>query len=156
MEQKWVNAFIVATENLFGTMLSVDAKATTPKIKTEPFPTFDVSGIIGLSGRAQGSVAISFPRETALRAVSAMVGATFTEVDREVCDAVGEMANIIAGSAKKDVIELDLSIALPQIVVGKGHVLSCQSSIPVTVIPFNTAIGGFVVELSLRKTKEVV
>lgn len=156
MDQKWVNAFVKATESLFDTMLSIEAKAGTPRIKTEPFPMFDVSGIIGLSGKAQGSVALSFPRETALKAVSAMVGASCTEVDRDVCDAVGELANIIAGGAKKDISELELSISLPQVVVGKCHVLSSQSSIPATLVPFKTAIGDFVLELCLRKTKEVV
>jgi chemotaxis protein CheX len=155
MEEKWINAFITATEGFFATMLSIAVKAERPRLKVEPFPTFDVSGLIGFSGLAQGSVAISFPSKTALKVVSTMVGMTCNDADREVCDAVGEIANIIAGSAKKDLAELNLSISLPQVVVGKGHVLSSISTIPVTVVPFSTPIGNFVLELCLRKCKEV-
>jgi|WetSurMetagenome_2_1015567.scaffolds.fasta_scaffold14983_6 chemotaxis protein CheX len=156
MDKKWLDSFIAATARLFSTMLSIEATAGTPRIKIEPFPTFDVSGLIGFSGLAQGSVAISFPRETALKVVSAMVGVTYADVDRDVCDAVGEIANIIAGGAKKDLAELKLSISLPQVVVGKGHILSSISTIPVTVVPFSTSIGDFVLELCLRKNREVV
>jgi chemotaxis protein CheX len=156
MEEKWIKAFVTATEGFFTTMLSLEAKPERPRLKVEPFPTFDVSGLIGFSGLAQGSVAVSFPRKTALSVVSAMIGMTCNDTDREVCDAVGEIANIIAGSAKKDLGELKLSISLPQVVVGMGHILSCQSTIPATVVPFSTPIGNFVMELCLRKNKEVV
>ena len=153
MEALWINTFCNTTIDVFRTMFSIEAKPGTPRLKGTPYPTADVTGIIGFSGDAQGSISLSFPEATALKMVSVLFGTTMEKVDMEVADAIGELANIVAGNAKKGVNGYQLSISLPQVVVGKDHVLSVQSTIPIVVIPFSSPMGDFVVEFCLKKNE---
>jgi CheY-specific phosphatase CheX len=41
MDVSFVNPFIAATVNMFKTMMDLEVKAGAPRIKTEPFPTYD-------------------------------------------------------------------------------------------------------------------
>jgi chemotaxis protein CheX len=151
VDAKWINAFCTTTVSVFRTMFSVEATPGTPHLKTEPFPTSDISGIIGFSGEATGSIALSFPSATALKAVSALLGTPVTEVGTEVADAIGELANIVAGNVKKEIPQVQLSISLPQVVIGMKHVLSCQSSLATIVVPFTTPLGDFAIEICLKR-----
>ena len=94
---------------------------------------------------------MSFPQDTALKIVSALVGAPMTSLDMDVADAIGELANIVAGNAKKGINGFNLSISLPQVVIGKDHVLSRQSGIPTVVVPFVSSMGNFALEFCLKK-----
>jgi chemotaxis protein CheX len=151
MEALWVNAFVKTTVNVFATMFQTEARPGTPRLKGEPYPVADISGMIGFSGGAQGSVAYSFPRETILKLVGILFGNPPADLNRDVGDAVGEIANIVAGNAKTEIPNVNLSISLPQVVVGSNHTVSVQTSIPVVIVPFTTPHGDFVMELSLRK-----
>jgi chemotaxis protein CheX len=151
MDAKWINAFLTTTVGVFRTMFSIEAIPGTPRLKVEPFPTADISGIIGFSGEAQGSIALSFPSGTALKVVSALIGAPMQELGTEVADAIGELANIVAGNVKKEIPQVQLSISLPQVVVGPSHKISGQSTIPTIVVPFTTPMGEFAIEICLKK-----
>jgi len=146
----YVNPFISSTMNLFKTMMNTVVKASTPCLKKQPFPTYDISAIIGLSGDAQGSVAISFPKLVALKVVSEMVGTKIIVIGPELTDGIGELANIVAGNAKKDLAEYKLSISLPNVIIGKGHMLSAPSGAPSILIPFQSKFGDFALEISLK------
>ncbi|MDD5673527.1 MAG: chemotaxis protein CheX [Chitinivibrionales bacterium] len=150
MNVAFINPFINATILLFKTMVHLDAFAGKPALKKQPFPAYDVSGIIGLSGDAQGSVAISFPRLVALKVVSAFLGSEIKIMGSEVVDGIGELANIIAGNAKQDLSQYNLSISLPQVVVGNDHVISGQTGIPAIIIPMTCSLGNFAIEISFK------
>ncbi|MCL2182761.1 MAG: chemotaxis protein CheX [Chitinispirillia bacterium] len=149
MNVQYINPFINATAACFKNMILTDAKQGAPTIKKEPFPRYDISGIIGLSGGAQGSISLCFPMKSALDIVSAMVGAPLTEAGVELADAVGEIANIIAGFAKRDLAGLNLSISLPNVIIS-SHVLSGLSGVPTIIVPFTCPLGPFAMEISLK------
>lgn len=150
MDVSYVNPFITSTLDTFKTMLNVEATPGKPTAKKEPFSIYDVSGIIGLAGDAQGSIAISFPKIVALKVVSALLGTELKVIGPELVDGIGEIANIITGNAKQFFNDYNLSISLPNVVVGKDHVLSGQKGIPTLVVPFNCPFGKFAIEVSLR------
>jgi chemotaxis protein CheX len=150
MNVSFVNPFITATVNMFKTMINLDVKPGMPRVKTEPFPTYDISGIIGLSGEAQGTIALSFPKVMALRLVSQMLGTEIKVVGDELCDGVGELANIVAGNAKQGLANFKLSISLPNVVIGKNHMLRSPSGLPSIVVPFASTLGSFAMEVSLK------
>ena len=90
MNVAYVNPFITSTIFTFETMLKTSPVAGKPYVKQEPFPAYDVSGIIGLSGDAQGCIAISFPKVVALRIVSAMLGVEIKVIAADLADGIGE------------------------------------------------------------------
>jgi chemotaxis protein CheX len=150
MNVTYINPFISATINTFHTMLNIDVKPDKPILKTSPFPTYDISGIIGLSGNAQGNIAISFPKIIALKIVSKMIGTDIKVVGPELADGIGELANIIAGNAKKDLTQFQLSISLPNVIIGKGHIIANPSGVPAMIVPFVSPLGNFAMEVSLK------
>ncbi|MBD3344733.1 MAG: chemotaxis protein CheX [Chitinivibrionales bacterium] len=150
MDVSYVNPFITSTIETFKTMINTEVKPGAPRAKTEPFPTHDISGIIGLSGDAQGSIAISFPKVLALKFVSLMTGMTIKIVGPDLTDGIGEIANIIAGNAKQHLDGLNLMISLPNVIIGKSHTLSTQKGVPTLIVPFQSPSGEFVMEVSLK------
>ena len=71
-------------------------------------------------------------------------------VGDELTDGVGELANIVAGNAKQGLQKYKLSISLPNVVVGKNHMLRSPSGLPSIVVPFVSSIGSFAMEVSLK------
>jgi chemotaxis protein CheX len=150
MDVSYVNPFVTATILCFKTMVFTDVTPLKPSLKNEPYPTHDISGVIGLSGEAQGSISLSFPLDVAIKVISSMLGCEITEKSPELNDGIGEIANIIAGNAKRGLTKYNLSISLPNVIVGKGHVIGGQSGCPTIIVPFSSKIGTFSMEVALK------
>ena len=60
-------------------------------------PAHDVSGVIGLSGKASGTVVVSVDREVAMCVTEKMLGDRPDTLNADVMDAIGEITNMIAG-----------------------------------------------------------
>jgi chemotaxis protein CheX len=144
-----INPFIKATMDTFASMVRVKVTPGKVKLKAGDPLSYDISGIIGLSGGAKGSVAISFPRETANAMVRAFSGAGEVE-ESGVIDAVGELANIIAGAAKKDLSQHNISISLPTVVTGKDHGINGPVDTVNMVVPFESEHGRFDLAISFK------
>ncbi len=150
MKAKYINPFIQATHNLFTEFLGVPVVPGAPFLKTDDSNLLEVSGIIGLAGETKGAVVLSFSRETSIEAVSKMEQRQYRALSNEVIDGVGEMINIIAGNAKQGLTEFRIEISLPGVVTGKEYKIHWPEGIPVIVIPFESDIGKFSVNVSLR------
>jgi chemotaxis protein CheX len=150
MDVKYINPFMSSIRNVFQTMLSLDVTFGKPGIKTDPHASHDVSGVIGLSGDVDGVVVVSFPRLAAVRIASTFAGVNLSEVDDDFPDAIGELANMISGNAKKDLDGLKVFISPPSVVVGASHQIKSTKIIPRLVIPCSTLAGSFVVEVGIR------
>lgn len=149
MDVSFINPFISATIACFNTMIALSVKPGNPDLKKKPFIPYDISGIIGISGDAQGSISLSFEKDTAIKIVSAMLGNPVTD-GPDLVDAIGELANIVAGNAKSGLSQFSLSISLPNVIIGNGHILSSQTGTQSLVIPFYSDLGKFNMEISLK------
>jgi chemotaxis protein CheX len=150
MDVAYINPFVISTIETFKKMLNSEAKPGKAQLKKDTTFTYDVSGVIGLSGEAQGSICLSFPKLIALKVVSALIGTEIKIVGPEVSDAVGEIANIVAGNAKQHLTQFNLSISLPKVIMGKDHKIASQSGVPTIVVPFSCSLGDFAMEVSLK------
>ena len=150
MDVAYINPFIIATQTCFTTMMSTDVHPGTPSLKTHPYPSYDISGVIGLSGDAQGSISLSFPKDDAENFVKLMLSNPPMLNEEELSDGIGEIVNIIAGNAKQHLTNFNLSISLPNVIIGKKHILAGQSGSPTIVVPFSGEQGKFAMEVSLK------
>lgn len=150
MDVSVVNPFINATVETFKTMLAMDLETGTPSLKVDATHTYDISGVIGLSGEAQGVISLSFPKMMALKVVSNLLGSDVKIVGPELTDGIGELANIVAGYAKQGLSEYKLSISLPNVVVGQGHRIATQTGVPTIIVPLKSNLGEFAMEVSLK------
>jgi len=150
MKVEYINPFIISTIDTFKLMIKIDVKPDKPLLKQGNEPLYDISGIIGLSGNAQGSISLSFPKIVALKTISAMIGSEIKIIGPEITDGIGELVNIIAGNAKQHLTEYHLNISLPNVIVGKDHYVSSPSGIPTIIVPFKCEFGDFAMEVSLK------
>lgn len=150
MQAKYINPFVKATVALFEEFVGVPVTANKPYLRTDPNDLEEVSGIIGLAGETVGAVVLSFSRESAIKVISKMEGRPYQALTNDVIDGVGELVNIIAGNAKKDLNEFRIDISLPGIVTGNNYQIHWPEGIPVIAIPFDSEYGAFSVNVSLR------
>lgn len=150
MRVEFINPFISGLVTTFSTMLDCPLRRGELSLKNKPTPAFGVSGIIGLSGRAIGTAIISLSEEVALNAASTMLMVPCEEVDDEVTDAVGELANMVVGSAKAQLEPYQMSISLPNVMLGKDAVLKFPSSVQPISVPFDCKWGKLSLEVGLE------
>jgi chemotaxis protein CheX len=149
MDVKYINPFVKAVTNVFTTMIEIPYKLGKPSLKKDRHPTYEISGFIGLTGTVSGCAVINMDKNVALQLVSALIGEEVTELDGNCTDAIGEIANIIAGNAKTDFPTEGTSISVPSVVVGK-HNVSYPSGLPIVCIPCITEKGEMVLEVALK------
>lgn len=153
IDPKLIVPFVASVKNVFATMVGVQTEVQRPHIKADPAPLHDVSSIIGFSGQVVGNVVVTFQMKAALKLAAAFAGTPMEATSADFADAIGELANMIAGNAKKSLGAL-ASITVPSVVVGAGHIIARLSDVPCVVIPCKTAAGDFAVEVSIRKAVE--
>jgi chemotaxis protein CheX len=151
MKVEYINPFVTSTTHVFSTMLNCDLVRGEISLKKQASPEHQVSGIIGLSGRAHGVVVLSLNREAAISAAAALLGERPSEVNAEVKDAVGELVNIIAGGAKAQLAELEMSVTIPTVITGK-FCIDFPSGTPAIVIPFSSMWGPLTIEVGLKES----
>ncbi len=157
MKAEFINPFLEATVNVLKTMAMITPKAGKPSLKGSSESKGDVSGLIGLTGPAEGSLAVSFSESCALKIVENMLGESFSEMNGQVADAVGELTNMISGDARARLqkIGYDFTAAIPTVVSGKSHSIKhISSGGPTILLPFNTDSGDFYVEACFSPFKE--
>lgn len=149
MKAEYINPFVSAAVDVFSTMMQCELTRGKLIIGNGAQPTMDISGIIGLSGRASGTVVLSVDRAVAISATEVLLGQRFTTINGDVIDAVGELTNMIAGRAKAGLEHLAMTLALPTVITGKNHVISFGSATQTLAIPFTCEWGGVILEVGL-------
>ena len=153
MDVKYINPFLSGTMNVLKTMAFVEVRPGKPFLKKDHVAQGDVTGIIGLTGSATGSLSVTFNFELIQMIMRNMLGEEVTEVTNDVRDAVGELTNMISGDARRLLQQegLTLTAAIPTIVAGRGHTIKHVISGPIIIIPFESDEGGKAsVEVSLK------
>ena len=154
MDVRFINPFLNGTVSVLKTMAFVEPMAGKPFLKQDSLARGDVSGIIGLTGSARGSLALSFSEGAILKIVSNMLGEEIKGINGDIKDAVGEITNMVSGAARKELETMGLNItaAIPTVVAGKDHSISHVLGGPSIIIPFDTPHGSFVVDICVGKT----
>lgn len=151
MDVRYINPFLSAVKEVFETMIEVSFSMGKPCLKKDGIPSHEVSSIIGISGEVTGSVVINLSEKTALQLASALLGDELAELDEDCIDAIGEIANMVAGNAKNGFPVANTSLSVPTVVIGK-HEVNYPSSIPIISIPCETTEGKFGVDIALKTT----
>lgn len=155
MDAAYITPFIASIQNVFATMMQLKVTIGEPHIKNDQHTTYDISGIIGMSGDVVGSVVLSFPSDTATACVALFSGTKLETTNPDFADAIGELVNMISGGAKGMFQgKKKVSISCPSVVVGKGHTVARQKDTPCVIIPCSTDCGDLVIEIAIRETAQ--
>lgn len=152
MPVEFINPFIGAVAETFSTMANCPVRRCPPVLKQNGVALYAISGVIGLtSTEICGTVVLTMSDALALHCAGVMLAKTYTEINEEVIDAVGELTNIIAGNAKAQLESYHMSLSMPNVLLGpRTEIVFPRDSRPIT-IPFETDFGGIAVEVGFAR-----
>ncbi|MBA3037106.1 MAG: hypothetical protein FP814_11515 [Desulfobacterium sp.] len=150
----YLSPFIESTKQVLSKMASMEAEFRGVYFKNSLRVLGDVSGVIGLSGTTEGTVIITFLWNLAQRVIANIMDVKQNEINAEMIhDGVGEIINMISGSAKKSLLEAsyDFQLSIPTIIVGWGHEVGHPENATIAVLTFDVGDQAFVLHVSLTQ-----
>lgn len=141
------------TKEVFSTMAGMDDLLHLPA-QIELTTHFEncVTAMVGMAGSLSGLVSIHTPQKLALQITSSMLAMEITEMCEDVNDALGEIANMIAGSFKLHLERggADIRISTPSVVTGSDYVVTAGSENDTMTLRFATDDDWFIVAITLE------
>ncbi len=142
MDVRLINPFIAATEKVFDVMLGMKLKVGKPSVGRQPPELHGcVSAAIHMVGGATGTILLLFPRDIVL-SVARMLDDSTASFD-DGLDAIGELANMIAGSGKRTIGDRLIEISIPQVIVGQCSLPFLRTPNQWLSIPFKSPLVSF-------------
>lgn len=144
---------IESTAEIFSTMVMMEV-SVRGEVADDLLPLQNsITGVIGLAGTHKGVLAIHCPNEVAMAITGSFLGMEVDEINEDVEDAVGEIANMLGGSVKSILSDngRDIDLSLPSIIRGESYEFQPTRDVDRFVIPFECDAGKFAVELELEK-----
>lgn len=158
VKSDFVDPFYDATKEVYKIMLDLqtekDKLSVVNHISRETATSVTVT--LGIIGDLEGTIVFNYPVELTLKMVKIMAGMDVHEVDLFVSSALGEIANIIAGSAvtKLAANNIICDIVPPKVTVGDEP--SCMEETKSFVLmPVATPIGNFDIHLLLHQNATI-
>ncbi|MCK4502112.1 MAG: chemotaxis protein CheX [Desulfuromonadales bacterium] len=151
---KYVQDIAAATKEIFSTMIMLEVSAGESFSRTNSKLEDSVSGIVGLAGDIKGMLAIHLPKKTALAVTTAFLGMDVEDVDEDVCDAIGELANMLGGSLKAaiDPGGSKVQLSMPSAIHGQEYTIDCLADAELITVPFTFDNHTFMVELQISQS----
>jgi chemotaxis protein CheX len=152
-EEELAKYIIDSTQAVFSTMVMMDATGDYPL--KEPINRFhcSITGMVGFAGTFSGVISVHCPVELAKKITSAMLGMECDEVNDDLNDAIGEIANMLGGGVKQVLSKggLDVKLSTPTVISGEDYTVTSLSDLDCVVIPFKIEDDKFLVGLTLKK-----
>ncbi len=138
-----------STKEVFSTMIMMELEADPPLEGRGGAFDSQISSMLGLGGQIRGMLAVHCPEKVAKGITGSFLGMEVTELDEDVKDAIGEVANMVAGNMKTFFAakDIDVVLAIPTSVIGESYRTSGIIGATRIVVPFMSPDGIFWVEL---------
>ena len=144
---------IESAKEIFSTMVMMEIDVAG-ECSTETVPLVDsISGVVGLAGKYKGVLAIHLPNSVAMAITGSFLGMDVEEINEDVEDAVGELANMLAGDIKTVLSDKgkDISLSIPTIISGQEYNFQPTKEVESFIVPFKSSSGEFKIELQLNR-----
>lgn len=141
------------TVEIFTTMVMMEVSQSGPAMSKLGSMSDSITGMVGLAGKHKGVIAIHVPKPVALAITSSFLGMDVAEMNEDVEDAIGEIANMLGGNIKTILSDKgkDIDLSLPSTISGEEYVFQSQKDVDQVVVPFTSPSGTFHVELELER-----
>ncbi len=131
----------ISVSEVLETMSFLDTMASEPVNGQTTIPNLDISANVCIAGEISGLLAVHSSKEFAKECYELISGSECSGGDAELCDTVGELANMIAGTLKREMSStVDLFfISLPSITLSDNQRLFYTGSkvdFPRMLVPF--------------------
>lgn len=142
-------AIIDGTTEVFSTMLMVELEASEPIEGIGGDIPANITSMIGLGKDIRGMLAVHCPASVATDITGTFLGMEVKEIDEDVKDAIGEIANMVAGNLKISFREhgKNIELAIPTTIVGESFGISGMFGANRVAVHFTMNNQVFMVEL---------
>jgi len=142
-----------AVESTFGMILG-----ESPTYCGDGEDTADISsgmvGIIAVVGDVSWSLSVGFSPESATKIAQQFAGFEFDYESDDMCDVIGELANVLAGDvvAALDELGIKVQMSLPSVARGSDLQLIQPGAVRSLRRKYSTSFGDIVVGLAVGKS----
>jgi CheY-specific phosphatase CheX len=128
------------SESVFRSMLRIEVHPSDAELLGD---SELITGAVYFAGAWKGAVLLQCNRSQACEFTARLMGIPTPEsFDDDVCDAVGEVANIIGGNLKP-ILPHGIALSMPSVVEGYPSALRICCSSPIIRLAFESTIGVF-------------
>jgi len=147
--ENWTPLIEVAAKEVFELMLS--CQLTVPATPGESI--LDVTAMVGLAGQLCGVLSVRCNTKAAALMTSKMLGVAPNKVGPEVADAVGEIANMVAGNFKNKISGLSEGCMLspPTVITGSDYRLHSMAASPALEVSLLFEAMPIIVSLQIHR-----
>lgn len=140
---------IAATQEVFSSMLMLEIKGEDVSEQGRSVIHSNMTSMIGLGGGVRGMLAVHCPGAVAKAITGGFLGMEIEELDEDVKDAIGEIANMVAGNLKIAYGNsgVNVELAIPTSIIGESFRLSGIAGAKRHFVAFQLDSGSFWVEL---------
>ncbi|MGD8450820.1 MAG: chemotaxis protein CheX [Phycisphaerae bacterium] len=154
MRADCINPFVESLCDVFATMLDTPVKRRNLELGQSSILAEGrhLTSLIGISGEVSGVVALCFPHETALSVTTRLLHVERPIEDEAVTDALAELANMVAGSAKAKLnLAVPATLGLPSVVEGTNYRTRFPANTASISLVFGSDAGDFSMEVSFAQ-----
>jgi chemotaxis protein CheX len=140
---------VKGVQDVFSTMLMVELECEDIVYNQKVQIESNLTSMIGLGGGLRGVLAIHCPASVAKAITGMFLDIEVVELDEDVKDAIGEIANMVAGNLKVAyaTIAVGIELAIPTSIVGEAFNVCGSAKAQRIIIPMKMAGQRFWVEL---------
>lgn len=140
---------VQGTSEIFSSMLMIELDAGEVIYDSKPDISSNISSMIGLGGGIKGVVAVHCSENVAKNITGGFLGMEIETLDEDVKDAIGEIANMVAGNLKISFEKngVDVQLAIPTSIIGDSFRISGFSKANCVTVPLIMNGDSFWIEL---------
>lgn len=147
---EFLKPFVSSAASVFSNMLLHELIWCDKPYPREMFARqFDVTSVVSLAGQANGMLAVSMPKETALSVTGLLLHERPRELNVQVVDAVSELTKGIADGAKSQLEPFHVVLGLPLTIFGRADGIGFPAGARPSWIPFSSSLGPLAVGVGI-------
>ncbi len=152
MNVKFLNPFVEAAHEVLQTETAISITRGELGLEKNAYLTNDVTVIISLVGRVEGTVFYAMNEGTAIALASRILGEPLGALSPLAQSGIAELGNVITGRASVKLSEAgyESTISPPTMLLGKGATISTLD-FGRLVVPLNSECGSVAIHLALRE-----
>lgn len=147
VHEGWDAVLEMAVREVFELMLGCQLTASAPS--QEPL---DVTAMVGLAGQLCGVMSIKCSAKSSAIMASKMLGLEPDQIGPEVCDAFGEICNMVAGNFKNKIAGLSdgCMLSVPTVITGNDYNLHSLADAPALALRLQFENAPLVISLQIH------
>ena len=150
MDVAYINPFIAGIREVFDSMVKMPFSIGRPRLRQcdeRLHKFYSISAVIGLSGSVSGVFVLNLAEGVAIALAGALAGIEPLSLDADCLDALAEIANMIAGAAKKRLPAGQINISVPTLL--RTNDVVYPTAMPILALPVDAPKGRFMIEVAM-------